>query len=68
MGKEPRGIDIFGPSAILEPHHDIRLRAATKEDIVYYVECFAAATVRAREAGFDAVEFHAAHSFNNGVK
>ncbi len=59
--REKGEIDVIGPSAILEPHHNVRVRAATKEDIAYYVECFTAATVRAREAGFDAVEFHAAH-------
>lgn len=59
--ENPERIDVMGPSATLEACYDVRLRAATREDIAHCVECFATTTVRAREAGFDAVEFHAAH-------
>ncbi len=38
-----------------------RYRAATEDDLALVVEAFSAAAVRAKLAGFDAVEIHAAH-------
>ncbi len=38
-----------------------RLRAATRADIGEIIDGFAAAAIRAREAGFDGVEIHGAH-------
>jgi 2,4-dienoyl-CoA reductase-like NADH-dependent reductase (Old Yellow Enzyme family) len=40
-----------------------KYQPATKDDIQQLIGDFAAATVRAREAGFDAVELHAAHGY-----
>lgn len=40
-----------------------RVKEATKEDIEWVIDMFADAAVRARQAGFDAVEFHAAHGY-----
>jgi 2,4-dienoyl-CoA reductase (NADPH2) len=40
-----------------------KVKAATKEDIRWLVDAFASATERARRAGFDAVELHAAHGY-----
>jgi len=40
-----------------------KVKAATKEDIAWLVEAFASAAERARRAGFDAVELHAAHGY-----
>ena len=43
--------------------HKPQLRVMDKGDIDQLVEWFAAAAGRAREAGFDGVELHAAHSY-----
>ncbi len=40
-----------------------KIRAATQEDIEWLVDRFADAALRARNAGFDAAEFHAAHGY-----
>jgi 2,4-dienoyl-CoA reductase-like NADH-dependent reductase (Old Yellow Enzyme family)/thioredoxin reductase len=40
-----------------------QIKEATQEDIEWVVEIFASATERARRAGFDAVEIHAAHGY-----
>ena len=40
-----------------------KVRAATKDDIAWLVEVFASAAERARRAGIDAVELHAAHGY-----
>jgi 2,4-dienoyl-CoA reductase-like NADH-dependent reductase (Old Yellow Enzyme family)/thioredoxin reductase len=40
-----------------------QIKEATEEDIEWVVELFADAAARARRAGFDAVEFHAAHGY-----
>ena len=42
---------------------DIPCRAMTKEEIAQTVSDFAAAAVRVKKAGFDAVQLHAAHSY-----
>jgi len=39
------------------------VREATKEDIACLVNAFCAAALRARDAGFDAVQIHAAHGY-----
>jgi 2,4-dienoyl-CoA reductase (NADPH2) len=40
-----------------------KIREATAEDLEQLVDDFASATLRARRAGFDAVELHAAHGY-----
>ena len=42
---------------------DVPCRAMTKEEIAQTVSDFAAAAVRVKKAGFDAVQLHAAHSY-----
>ena len=43
--------------------HPVRMRVMDAADIAQMVEWFAAAALRARQAGFDAVELHGAHSY-----
>jgi 2,4-dienoyl-CoA reductase-like NADH-dependent reductase (Old Yellow Enzyme family) len=40
-----------------------KIRAASAEDIEWLIDRFADAALRARNAGFDAAEFHAAHGY-----
>jgi dimethylglycine catabolism A len=66
-------VDICGetpiaPSAVPHPVYEITMqtivpRAMTKERIEESVAAYAAAARRAREAGFDCVEIHAAHGY-----
>ena len=43
--------------------YPIRMRVMDKADIAQMVEWFAAAALRAKQAGFDAVELHGAHTY-----
>lgn len=43
--------------------HPIRMRVMDKADIAQMVEWFAAAAVRAKQAGFDGIEIHGAHTY-----
>lgn len=55
--------DMVAPSAVLERVRDIVPRAMTVADIEETIEAFASAVARAKEAGFDAVQLHAAHGY-----
>lgn len=62
LAREDGGWEVVGPSAeaftgLLEP------REMSAEDIQLVVEAFAAAAIRADQAGFDLVEIHAAHGY-----
>ena len=54
---------ILAPSAIAEKGTKTMGKAMTKEEIDYLVEAFAEAGRRAKDAGFDAVEIHGAHTY-----
>ena len=59
------GRGLIGPSAVRHPRerHGEVPDALTPDGIAEVVAAFGAASARAREAGFDAVEIHAAHGF-----
>jgi 2,4-dienoyl-CoA reductase-like NADH-dependent reductase (Old Yellow Enzyme family) len=59
---ELSGLEPIGPSA-REQDGRPRCRPAGKEDIAIIVSAFARAAGRAKQAGFDAVQIHAAHGF-----
>jgi 2,4-dienoyl-CoA reductase-like NADH-dependent reductase (Old Yellow Enzyme family) len=52
-----------GPSALEDPVFRTCPREMNEEDISRTIEAFGRAAARAREAGFDAVEVHAAHGY-----
>lgn len=56
-------MNIFGPSEITNRVTGITPKEATEEDIKSIVEKFAKAAYRAKKAGFDAVQIHAAHGY-----
>jgi 2,4-dienoyl-CoA reductase-like NADH-dependent reductase (Old Yellow Enzyme family) len=55
--------DTVAPSSILESVRNILPREMTIAEIEETIEAFARAAVRAQEAGFDAVQLHAAHGY-----
>lgn len=56
------GLQPIGPSAVAKDGQTT-CRAMSKPDIVNIVSAFTQAAVRARQAGFDAIQLHAAHGF-----
>jgi 2,4-dienoyl-CoA reductase-like NADH-dependent reductase (Old Yellow Enzyme family) len=57
------GGPVLAPSARRSPYFRSRPRAMREGDIAAAVDEFAAAAVRARRAGFDGVQIHAAHGY-----
>lgn len=55
--------EIWGPSAVVHPFTKVTPKAMTKKDIRQAVKEMADAAVRAKKAGFDAVELHFVHNF-----
>jgi len=53
----------IAPSAVFESLMNIMPREMTVEEIEETIEAFAEASRRAKEAGFDAVQLHAAHGY-----
>ena len=64
-GRQSFMIDLepIAPSAILEPMSNKMPRKMTIDEIKEVIIAFAEATRRAKEAGFDAIQLHAAHGY-----
>ncbi len=56
------GLQTIGPSAVANDGQTV-CRAMSQPDIAYIVSAFKQAAVRAQQAGFDAIQLHAAHGF-----
>ncbi len=59
----PEEINVIGPSAIPWAANNVVPREMSKQDINSFVGAFGEACRRAKEAGFDGVEVHAAHGY-----
>jgi 2,4-dienoyl-CoA reductase-like NADH-dependent reductase (Old Yellow Enzyme family) len=55
--------EIWGPSAILDPLTGRIPKEMTVQEISQLIEAYAAAASRAKKAGFDGVQLHAAHGY-----
>jgi 2,4-dienoyl-CoA reductase-like NADH-dependent reductase (Old Yellow Enzyme family) len=62
-GVENRGLKALSSTSKTEPFHGFRCQAMTLEQIRETIDCFAAGARRAREAGLDGVELHAANGY-----
>ncbi|WP_067682638.1 oxidoreductase [Nocardia miyunensis] len=67
LGRETLGAEIWGhpiaPSGIRSPREPVRARTMTEADIDRVVDDFVVSARHAAEAGFAAVELHAAHGY-----
>ena len=54
---------IWGPSDVKNPAYGVTPREMTQEDINTVIEAYAQSARRAKEAGFDGVQLHAAHTY-----
>jgi len=57
------GCQPVGPSPVLDPSSGVLPRELSEDEIKALIDAFIQAARRAREAGFDGVELHAAHGY-----
>jgi 2,4-dienoyl-CoA reductase-like NADH-dependent reductase (Old Yellow Enzyme family) len=57
------GCEVVGPSAMVNPTNNLKVRELSSDEVFEYVEDFVQAAGRAVEAGFDAVQVHGAHGW-----
>jgi 2,4-dienoyl-CoA reductase-like NADH-dependent reductase (Old Yellow Enzyme family) len=62
-GPKATGGTVYGPSRKKSPYFKARTERLTLGQIEAIIEAFAAAARRARQAGFDGVQLHAAHGY-----
>ncbi len=59
-----RKSEAISPSVRLnDPYCELKYRAISEDEIIAVIGAFGDAAVRAQEAGFDAVQIHAAHAY-----
>lgn len=61
--REAGELPVWGPSAVEDLTTKTVPAPMTKDDIQFVVKAFGDAAVRAKDAGFDGVEFHGAHGY-----
>ena len=59
---ELTGFPSEGPVSMVNPYTGLQVRALSRDEVHELVELYVLAACRAMEAGFDAVQVHAAHS------
>jgi 2,4-dienoyl-CoA reductase-like NADH-dependent reductase (Old Yellow Enzyme family) len=57
------GCDVVGPSAMVNPANNLKARELSSDEVFEHVNDFIQGARRAAEAGFDAVQVHAAHGW-----
>lgn len=57
------GLTAIAPSARRSPYFKVKPKTMTEADIRNAIEQFASAALRAKKAGFDGVQLHAAHGY-----
>ncbi len=59
-----RKSEAISPSVLInDPYCELKYRSMTEDEIIAVIGDFGDAAVRAQEAGFDAVQIHAAHAY-----
>ncbi|MFC2038755.1 NADH:flavin oxidoreductase [Chloroflexota bacterium] len=57
------GMPPVGPTALIHPRSGLQVRELSSEEVYKLVEDYVRAAIRIKEAGFDGVQLHGAHSW-----